>query len=280
MMAGRPDGAQVVIVGGGVEGLATAWALTCRGVRDVLVLERDSLAGAATAKSSGVVRCHYGVPSLAAMAWQGLQILESAADVLGADVGFHRTGYVVAVGGADVDALTANVALGRRLGIDVDLVDAETVAELWPGMRLEDFAAFAYEPRGGYGDGAQTALAFAAAARRGGARVRQQAPVAAIETDRVGRVRGVRLADGEQIGAATVVVAAGWVDRPAAGSAGARRSDQGPARGDPAGGRGHGHASGAGLQRPGGVAVPAGGTLRPAAGRQQRPSLPGLGGSG
>jgi sarcosine oxidase subunit beta len=209
MTAGRVEGAQVVIVGGGVEGLAVAWALTVRGVRDVLVLERHSLAGAATAKSSGVVRCHYGVPSVAAMAWKGLQLLESAVDVLDAEVGFHRTGYVVAVGGADVAALAANVALGQRLGIEVELIDAETVSRLWPGMRLEDFAAFAYEPRGGYGDGAQTAFAFAAAARRGGAALRQHAAVAAIETDRVGRVSGVRLADGERIGAATVVVAAG-----------------------------------------------------------------------
>ena len=41
--------------------------------------------------------------------------------------------------------------------------------ELWPRRRLDDFAEFAYEPRGGYGDGHQTAQAFATAAppRRG-----------------------------------------------------------------------------------------------------------------
>ncbi|MBM4575752.1 hypothetical protein GS415_06400 [Rhodococcus hoagii] len=35
----------------------------------MLVLERDTLCGGMTGKSSGIVRCHYGVPSLAAMAW-------------------------------------------------------------------------------------------------------------------------------------------------------------------------------------------------------------------
>ena len=38
------------------------------------------------------------------------------------------------------------------------------------GPNLSDFAEFAYEPRGGYGDGHQTAQAFSVAARRGGAR--------------------------------------------------------------------------------------------------------------
>ena len=51
---------------------------------------------------------------------------------------------------------------------------ATTAQELWPGGRASTTSPpFAYEPRGGYGDGHQTALAFAAAARRGGARIRQ-----------------------------------------------------------------------------------------------------------
>ena len=69
----------------------------------------------------------------------------------------------------------------RSIGIEVELVGAETAQEMWPAADLDDFAEFAYEPRGGYGDGHQTAQAFSLAARRGGARVRQNSGVAAIE---------------------------------------------------------------------------------------------------
>ena len=93
-----PRTADVVVIGGGVAGLSTARALTELGVRDVVVLERDTVGSGGSGKSSGVVRCHYGIPSLAAMAWRALPVLENATEILGAPSGYRRTGYLVGVG--------------------------------------------------------------------------------------------------------------------------------------------------------------------------------------
>jgi sarcosine oxidase subunit beta len=142
------------------------------------------------------------------MAWHALPVLAHAADVLGAPSGYCQTGYLVGVGPENLGALRANVAMHLSLGIEVDLVGHDDARRMWPVARLDDFAGFAYEPRGGYGDGHQTAFAFAVAARRGGARLRQHSGVAAIET-KSDRVTGVRLRDGDRIGAAHVVLAAG-----------------------------------------------------------------------
>ena len=212
-----PRTADVVVIGGGVAGLSTARALTELGVTDVVVLERHTVGSGGSGKSSGIVRCHYGIPSLAAMAWRALPVLENAAEVLGAPSGYRRTGYLVGVGMENLGALRANVAMHQRLGIEVELVSHDTARDLWPAARLDDFAEFAYEPRGGYGDGHQTALAFAAAARRGGAELRQHCGVTALDVAD-GRVQGVRLLDGSRIGAAHVVLAAGpWSADLAAG---------------------------------------------------------------
>jgi sarcosine oxidase, subunit beta len=208
-----------VVIGGGVAGLATARALVEAGVTDVLILERDTIGCGGSGKSSGIVRCHYGIPSLAAMAWHALPVLEGAEEVLGAPSGYTRTGYLVGVGQQNLGALRANVAMQQRLGIEVDLVGHELARELWPTAQLDDFAEFGYEPRGGYGDGHQTALAFAYAARRGGARLDQHAPVAALDV-RHDRVNGVVLADGRRVGAAHVVLAAGPWSRDLAAGAG------------------------------------------------------------
>ena len=206
------------MIGGGVAGLSTARALVELGMTDVLVLERDTVGSGGSGKSSGIVRCHYGIPSLAAMAWHALPVLEAADEILGAPSGYTRTGYLVGVGQQNIGALRANVAMQQHLGIEVDLVGHDTARDLWPSARLDDFAEFAYEPRGGYGDGHQTALAFANAARRGGARVDQHAPVAALDVHH-DRVDGVVLADGSRIGAAHVVLAAGpWSAALAAGA--------------------------------------------------------------
>jgi sarcosine oxidase, subunit beta len=198
----------VVIVGGGIEGAAAAWALTRRGAGSVTVLERGTVGCGFTGKSSGIVRCHYGVPSLAAMAWTGVSLFSHAVELLGEDIGFAQVGYVVGVGGANVTALEANVAMQRSLGIETGLISAAAAASLFPYADLSDFSAFAYEPRGGYGDAYRTAQAFAGAARRAGASVRQGALVTEVLVS--GRqVTGVRLADGTMLSAGSVVVAAG-----------------------------------------------------------------------
>ena len=208
MTSRTTDTAEVVVVGGGLEGCAAAWALTQRGVTDVVVVERDTVASGGTGKSSGVVRCHYGVSSLAAMATRSLDVFENAADLLGGDVGFHQTGYVVGVGQDDVAALHASMAGQRAVGVRTESIGHRDVAALWPTADLEPFAAFAWEARGGYGDAYQTAHAFAGAARRAGVRLRQGSAVIALRTTGE-RVVGVELADGTTIDAAHVVLAAG-----------------------------------------------------------------------
>ena len=205
--------ADVVIVGGGLEGTAAAWALSQRGVTDVVVAERSTVASGMTGKSSGIVRCHYGVSSLAAMAATGLEVFEQAEDIFGTDIGFRQTGYVVGVGEQNVDALRKSLAAQRSVGVETEEIDKSEVAGLWPFADLSPFAAFGWEARGGYGDAYQTAQAFSASARAAGVRVRQGTAVAGLLVDG-DRVTGVRLADGSEISAGTTVVATGVWTRP------------------------------------------------------------------
>ncbi|MFT4127055.1 MAG: FAD-binding oxidoreductase [Gordonia sp. (in: high G+C Gram-positive bacteria)] len=207
------DTASVVIVGGGLEGTAAAWALSQRGICDVVVCERGTVGGGMTGKSSGIVRCHYGVGSLAAMASVGLEVFENAAEIFGVDIGFRQVGYVVGVGEPNVAAMRSSLAAQRALGVQTEEIGAAEVAALWPQADLGPFAAFGWEARGGYGDAYQTAQAFAAAARAAGVRIRQGTEVTGLVVDG-DRVGGVRLADGEQLAADTVVVATGVWTRP------------------------------------------------------------------
>ncbi len=207
------ESASIVIIGGGLEGVATAWALAQRGITDVVVCERDTVGGGMTGKSSGVVRCHYGVSSLAAMAAIGLEVFEKAEEIFGTDIGFRQTGYVVGVGEPNVDNLRKSLAAQREVGVQTEEMDISEVAKLWPAADLEPFAAFGWEERGGYGDAYQTAQAFAASARAAGVRIKQGTSVSGLLTDGQ-RVTGVELADHSTISADTVVVATGVWTKP------------------------------------------------------------------
>jgi sarcosine oxidase subunit beta len=198
-------GRKAVVIGGGLIGLSIARALTERGLSDVLVLERNQLAGGGTGKSSGIVRAHYGVPSIAAMAWRSVPVFEE----LGAEVGFRQVGYTVIVGEENVGPLKDNTAMHQSLGIDVDVMDADQLAAMWPMMNVDDVALASYEPRGGFADATQLALHYGQRARAHGAKIRQNTPVARILTEG-GRTTGVELGNGEVVEADLVVVAAGW----------------------------------------------------------------------
>jgi sarcosine oxidase subunit beta len=196
---------RTVVIGGGLIGLSIARALAERGRTDVLVLERHQLAGGGTGKSSGIVRAHYGVPSIAAMAWRSVPVFEE----LGAEVGFRQVGYTVIVGPENVEPLRDNTAMHQGLGIEVDLVDVDALAAMWPMMNVDDVASASYEPRGGFADATQLALHYGRRARDHGARIRQNTPVARIVTAG-DKVTGVELEGGEVIDADVVIVASGW----------------------------------------------------------------------
>ncbi|MET7302861.1 FAD-binding oxidoreductase [Embleya sp. NPDC005575] len=209
--------ADVVIVGAGPEGMAIAHAFTRRGVRDVIVcaagIGGSGPPGPTGDPGPGDVYCSSTVPAPAAMAWAGTHVFENAVEVLGEDVGYRACGRLVGVAASDLGGLDAGVAMRRALGIDVRRVDAEAVAASWPEIGVRGFAGFAYEPRGGYADIRRTARAFARAARRGGAAILTCAPAVSVAATR-DRVTGVRLSDGREVAAGTVVVAAG-ADSPA-----------------------------------------------------------------
>lgn len=199
--------ADVVIVGAGVQGAALAFHLAGRGA-EVLVLERSSVAAGATGRSSGFVRMHYDLALEAELAWRSFPWFTEWRDRVGTgDPGFVRTGFVQLVGSAHADALRANVAAQRGLGIDTSVVGPVELGDILPGMAVDDVGAAAYEPRSGYADPTGTAAGLLAAARARGAAYAAGVRVLAVRVSG-DRVAGVATAQGD-VDAPVVVDAAG-----------------------------------------------------------------------
>src|SRR4028118_1285752 len=93
-----PRSAGVVVIGGGINGLSTAFQLAKRGVRDGVVLEQRHLGSGATGKSGALVRCHYANVPESRLTYESLRIFRDWEGEVGAgSCGFTPTGFVQVV---------------------------------------------------------------------------------------------------------------------------------------------------------------------------------------
>ncbi len=211
--------ADVVIIGGGVTGTSTAFHLTRRGVRDVVVVDKGAIASGGTGKSSACVRQHYSTAETCRMILYSLDFFQHFAErVDGQSCGFRHTGYLLGVDDKMRAPMEASVALQRSVGIDTRLVSPIEMRELEPRLRSDDLVAGCYEPASGYCNPVETAQGFARAARAGGARILEDSAVVGLLLDG-DRVRGVRTVGGD-IQAPVVLDAAGLWSAPVAAMAG------------------------------------------------------------
>lgn len=210
---GLPRTAEVVVIGGGVNGASTAFQLTRRGVRDVVLLERRQLGAGATGKSGALVRAHYSNVPETRLTLESLKIFRNWGEAVGhGDPGFEATGFVRVVRPQDEAKLRANVAAQQALGGDTRVVTADELREIEPLMRTDDLTVAGFEPTTGFADPNATLYGFAAAAAAGGARILPHTEATAILTDG-GRVAGVEMVSGT-IATRKVVLAAGaYADR-------------------------------------------------------------------
>jgi len=204
--------ADVVIIGGGIQGASIAYHLTGRSRTRVVVLEKDSLASGCSGRTGGMIRQHYSTDLVTEIARQGRDFFASFDEVVGGHSGWVQCGLLYMVTAKDVAALEHNIEIGRRHGVPTRLVDENEARALVPGLNTEGAVAFGFEENAGYGDGYGSTVAFANRAKERGATILQNTPATGLVMDD-GRVAGVTTPQGT-IATGTVVNAAGpWADR-------------------------------------------------------------------
>ena len=204
--------ADVVVIGGGVNGASTAFNLTRLGVKRVTLIERRALAAGATGKSGSLVRMHYTNEAESRLAWESLKIFRDFDAAVGGDCGFEAPGFVQIVGPAHAEALATNVAMQQRVGIDTRLVSPAELREIVPGIRVDDVGGAAWEPHSGFADPNATTFAFAEAARRRGATIETDCEALRIVVEG-GRVAGVETSRGRIAAPMVVAVPGAWAGR-------------------------------------------------------------------
>jgi len=206
-----PKTADVVIIGGGVNGLSTAYHLARRGCTDVVVLEKEeALATQSTGLSVGGVRQQFSTAVNIRMAQHSVRVLEHFEEITGADPAFHQVGYLfLLTEPEDVALFRRSVALQRELGVNTEWLTPEEVKARWPHLAVDDVLAATFHDQDGYADPYAVANGFAAAARRLGVRIFLQTEVTDIVVEG-GAVQGVVTNQGEISTPVVVNTAGPW----------------------------------------------------------------------
>ncbi len=211
--------ASTVIVGGGIVGAAVAYFLAERREKDVVLLERGELGSGTTAGGLGGIRHQFADELDVRLSMLAMKTWRSFDELTGARHDFRQRGYLILATAADgLEQLRAAIPLYERVGVNVEMVDRVTIADLVPGMRVDDLRGGRFGAEDGYGDPLQALAGFAAFAQLGGATLRERVNVREIL--RAGdRVTGVRTDDGEIV-AERVLLATGCWTAPLAATAG------------------------------------------------------------
>ena len=212
-MTGRS--ANVVVIGGGVNGTSVAMHLARMGAGRVVLVEKGHLAGGASGRSGAMVREHYLHPTLVRMAMEASDIFHNFADAVGGDARFIQTGRILFFGESDADAARANVEMNRELGVQIHTLTPSEVAKMVPSASLDGIALGVYEPNSGYADPMATTYAYADQARNHGAEIVTGCAVTGIRAAG-GRVTGVETERGLIETDAAVVAVGPWVNKLAA----------------------------------------------------------------
>jgi sarcosine oxidase subunit beta len=201
--------ADVVVIGGGCMGASVAYHLARVGITDVMLLERETTLGTgATGRNAGGVRHQFSHEANVRLSLESIALFERFEDEVGTPLDLFQDGYLFLLSSPEsVRAFRANVAMQRRLGVDVQWLDAGAAGRIAPGLDLEGVRAATFCASDGIADPSGVTLGFAGAARRMGVRVRENVTVTGIRTEG-GRVTGVETNRGS-VATGVVVNAAG-----------------------------------------------------------------------
>jgi glycine/D-amino acid oxidase-like deaminating enzyme len=203
--------ADVVVIGGGIVGSATAYYLARRGVSVVLV-ERSEIAGEQSGRNWGFVRQQGRDPAEVPLMMEGNRIWRGLERELEADIEWIQGGNLALAATEERLARFEEwLGIAREAGLDTRVLTPREVEALLPGM-ARGWLGGLYTASDGHAEPAKATQALADAAVKLGARLYPRCAALGIETEG-GRVGGLRTEAG-RIRARTIVCAAGaWTSR-------------------------------------------------------------------
>ena len=205
----------IVVIGGGGHGLATAYYLAKNhGIKNVAVLEKGFLGGGNTARNTTIIRSNYLWDEAAQLYELSLKLWEGLSQDLNYNVMFSQRG-VLNLGHSlqDMRDIERRVNANRLNGIDGHVVLPDDIKKIAPLINISKDARYpilgaSYQPRGGTARHDAVAWGYARAADALGVDILQHTPVTDINCSE-GKIKSVQTNHGEIFAEKVACVVAG-----------------------------------------------------------------------
>jgi len=206
----------VVVIGAGVHGLATAYYLAANhGITNVAVLDTGYLGGGGSGRNTAIVRSNYLTPEGVRFYDRSVKLYENLAAELNYNVMFSQHGHLtLAHNDSSLRTMRWRAEVNKIEGVDSEVIGPDEIQRLVPFMDVSPEARYPilgalYHPPGGTIRHDAVNWGYARAADALGVQIHQNTEVLGIDVAD-GRVRGVRTSRGPVSSPVVVNCTAGW----------------------------------------------------------------------
>jgi len=210
------DHYDVVIIGGGVHGLAAAYYLAKNhNVTDVAVLDKRYIGGGGSGRNTAIVRSNYLTPEGILFYDESVKLYEDLADDLDFNVMFSQRGHLtLAHTDASLRTMRWRAEVNQIQGVDSRVIYPDEIKELVPFMDLSDHPRFPvmgalYHPPGGIIRHDAVNWGYAHGADKRGVHIHQMTEVTGIDVEH-DKVVAVRTNQGTIKTGTVLNATAGW----------------------------------------------------------------------
>lgn len=206
----------VVIIGGGVHGLAAAYYLAANhGITDVAVLDKGYLGGGGSGRNTAILRSNYLTPEGVRFYDRSLKLYENLAGELNFNVMFARRGHLtLAHNDSSLRTMHWRAEVNKLQGVNSSVIDPAEIKKLVPYMDVSSQARYPilgalYHPPGGIIRHDAVVWGYARGADARGVHIHQQTEVTGIDVAG-GKVHGVQTNRGRIAAPVVLNCTAGW----------------------------------------------------------------------
>ncbi|MGB5844370.1 MAG: FAD-binding oxidoreductase [Anaerolineales bacterium] len=209
-----PSSADIVIIGGGVMGASTAYHLAARGVKNIVLLEKEPFYGlGATGRCAGGVRYQFSTEINVRLSTISLPMLERFEEEIGQPIDYRQCGYLILLSNQkDLAEYKKNVHLQNNLGVQTIWLDGDEIRKRLPMMNLDDILAGTFNEKDGLVDPNSVVMGYINAAARMGVKTLNNVEVTGVEIQ-AGKIVAVTTQDGKIITSVVINTAGPWAGK-------------------------------------------------------------------